>query len=286
MKKVLITGKTSYIGQSLKNYVQNNYSEKVVVNSISVRGNEWRDFDFSGYDVIIHLAALVHKNEKKSTLYQYETVNRDLTVEVAKKAKLAHVNHFIFFSTIAVYGNVENSKISRDSLLNPVTKYGISKLEAEDKLQSLKNEKFKVSVIRPPMVYGPNCPGNYNRLSELSHRWGIYPKVKNQRSMIYIGNLCEFLIQLIFSRNSGIFLPQNINYVSTSNLICVIRRCYGRKTIFVPGFNYFLKFMVKHNSIFNKIYGSLQIDLELSLYNFDYNIVDFVKSVKRTESLK
>lgn len=283
MKKVLITGKNSYIGRNFKAYIERNYPNEFQVDSISVRGEEWRRYDFSKYDVVLHVAALVHKNENKFSMAQYMKVNRDLTKEIAKRAKTFGVNQFIFLSTIAVYGVKSDRKIVQDSALNPITKYGKSKLAAENELKKMSDDKFKLTIVRPPMIYGPNCPGNYGRLRKMAKLWGIYPKFKNQRSMIFIDNLSSVLHQIIKKKWEGVFLPQNQRFVDTNDLIKLIRKNQGKKTIFVFEFKKIIEFLLKHNGYLNKIYGTLEIDPEIYPKEINYSSVSFEQSVKLSE---
>ena len=284
MKKVLITGKSSYVGKSFQAYIDKNAASEIQIDSISVRSSDWKKYDFSKYDVIIHLAAIVHRNEKQSSLEKYREINRDLTIEIAKKAKCEKVSHFIFFSSIAVYGSDKDGMINIDSSLTPVTKYGISKLEAENELKDLENDHFAVSIIRPPMIYGKNCPGNYSSLSKLANHWGVYPKVRNQRSMIYIENLAEFLRQVVNRRLSGIFLPQNDEFMDTTNLIKLIRKSHYKKMIVLSGFSGIVRFAIKKSNIVSKLYGSLRIEHSLSAPYLEYNIINQAATIARTES--
>ncbi|EJN56509.1 NAD-dependent epimerase/dehydratase family protein [Loigolactobacillus coryniformis] len=283
MKKVLITGKNSYIGRSFKSYVEANYPSEIQVDSISVRGDAWREYDFSSYDAVLHVAAIVHKDEKDISLENYLEVNRNLALEIAKKAKISNVSHFIFMSTVAVYAVENNCKITLNSSLNPKTKYGKSKLSAENKLKQIVTSDFSITIIRPPMIYGPACPGNYNRLSKLAKKWAIYPKFTNQRSMIFIDNLSEFLYQIVKKRISGIYLPQNQIYVNTSDLIKLIRKKHGENTVLLPGFARLLKILIKYSSTLNKVYGTLKIDFALSTIGSNYNKISFDQSVEETE---
>lgn len=282
MKKVLITGKNSYIGRSFKAYVEANYPSEIQVDSISVRGKTWREYDFSGYDTVLHVAALVHKNEKNIPLERYLIVNRDLALAVAKKAQLDGVKHFIFISTIAVYAKTNH--ITEQTKLKPVTKYGLSKLKAEQALISLRSKKFTVSIVRPPMIYGKNCPGNFAKLRAIALKIPIFPKVSNDRSMIFIDNLSEFLAQLIFSPINLTLIPQNMKYVNTSRLLYLIRTNNRKKIIFVPGFSLLISFLVNHNEIISKVYGSLTIEHGLSGELIKYSKFDLVDSINNIES--
>ncbi len=173
-----------------------------------------------GADTVIHCAAIVHKKEKKYAS-QYDTVNFELTVELAKKAKQEGVRHFIFISTMAVYG-IGEGEIKADTPLSPVTLYGKSKLKAENSLKELEDESFGISIVRPPMVYGRGCPGNYGRLSRLSHILPVIPLTDGKKSFIYIENLAHFITDLTEKSNFGTFMPMDGRYMSASELMKLI----------------------------------------------------------------
>src|SRR5690625_3648275 len=217
MKEILITGVNSYVGNQLDSWLKQ-WPEEYKVDKISLRDGTWKNKDFSNYASIVHVAGLVHKKETKENREKYYEINRDLTYELAKKAKEEKVKQFIFLSTMSVYGLTEGI-IDRDTPLEPKTHYGKSKLEAEKLLQRFSNDEFLVAIVRPPMIYGNGCPGNYQKLRKLALKTPIFPKIDNKRSMIYIDNLSEFLRILIDRTKQGIFCPQNKKYVNTSELV-------------------------------------------------------------------
>lgn len=283
MKKILITGVNSYIGNSFEEWIKK-YNNQYQINTIDMRGNEWRSSSFEGYDAILHVAAIVHKKEKKSMEHLYTKVNKDLPIEVAKKAKSEGVKQFVFMSSMSVYG-IDEGIISEDTIPNPKSKYGKSKLQAEKELMLLNDKKFNISIIRPPMVYGENCVGNYSRLSKLAKRIFVFPEIKNQRSMIYIYNLCEFIRIIIEENVGGIFFPQNEEYVSTSELVRLISNEHNLNIRFVKYVGCFIKLI--NISIIRKVFGNLTYKKELSKYkNINYNIFTLEKSIKRTEGQK
>lgn len=283
MKKILITGVNSYIGNSFEEWIKK-YNNQYQINTIDMRGNEWRSSSFEGYDAILHVAAIVHKKEKKSMEHLYTKVNKDLPIEVAKKAKSEGVKQFVFMSSMSVYG-IDEGIISEDTIPNPKSKYGKSKLQAEKELMLLNDKKFNISIIRPPMVYGENCVGNYSRLSKLAKRIFVFPEIKNQRSMIYIYNLCEFIRIIIEENVGGIFFPQNEEYVSTSELVRLISNEHNLNIRFVKYVGCFIKLI--NISIVRKVFGNLTYKKELSKYkNINYNIFTLEKSIKRTEGQK
>jgi nucleoside-diphosphate-sugar epimerase len=279
MKKILITGKNSYVGKSLEKWLEK-YPEIYVIDSISLRNNSWKDIDFSYYDVVLHVAGIAHINEKKVNADFYYKINRDLAFETAKKAKSDGVKHFIFLSSMSVYG-IESGIIDKESPLNPRSSYGKSKLQAEKLIFSLEDETFKVAILRPPMIYGRGCKGNYPRLVNIVLKIPFFPNIKNKRSMIYIDNLSEFIRLLIDRCAIGIFFPQNEEYVCTSEMVKLITEVNGKKTLLVKLFNPFLRLLMTNT--LNKVFGDLAYEKTMSVYKEDYNIIDFRSSIYLTE---
>lgn len=220
MKKILITGKNSYIGTSLDKWLMKD-SDKYKVDSISVKGDSWKSNDFSQYDVVFHVAGIAHVSSDPKMEELYFKINRDLTIEIARKAKVEGVNQFIFMSSIIVYGDGSSSKriIGKDTNPMPSNFYGNSKLQAEEGIKILESDDFKIVVLRPPMIYGKGSKGNYPKLAKLAKLTPIFPDFYNERSMIHIDNLCEFLKVMIDKEESGLFFPQNKEYVQTSELV-------------------------------------------------------------------
>lgn len=280
MKKILITGTNSYIGTSLEKWLlksERDYN----VQTLDMTNYSWRNYDFSSFDSIFHVAAIVHKNERKVEEYMYYKVNRDLTVEVAKKAKREGVKQFIFLSSMSVYG-MDEGIITINTSEAPQTHYGKSKLEAEKELAKLTSHNFKVAVLRPPMVYGPNSRGNYTKLSKLSKLIPVFPRWRNQRSMIYLDNLLEFVRKIIDNNLGGLHFPQNKEYVNVSVLVEHIRHIHGKKTFLVYVFNPIIR-RGKSIKIIQKIFGNLVYSQQMSQENFEYNIVPFFESIEKSE---
>lgn len=284
MKNILITGVNSYVGNSLADWL-NKEPDKYKIEKISLRNNKWKQHDFSRYDVIVHVAGIAHVSTDPKMEELYYKVNRDLTIEVAKKAKSEGVKQFIFLSSIIVYGEVKenNGIITRDTIPNPSNFYGKSKLEAEKGIESLESEHFKVAIIRPPMIYGKGSKGNYPKLAKLARITPIFPDYDNKRSMIHIDNLTEFIRLIIDNEDSGLFFPQNAEYVKTSEMVRVIAEIHQKKIIFTKIFNPVIRLLVKKTEIFNKIFGDLMYDTTLSEYINNYQIKNFKESLEATE---
>ncbi|MEK4107357.1 NAD-dependent epimerase/dehydratase family protein [Paenibacillus sp. FSL R10-2791] len=279
MRRILITGKGSYIGTSFIEWVQNYFHEDYEVDEVSVRNENWESYDFSKYEVVLHVAGIAHKKEIVRNAELYTVINCDLTISIADKAKKQGVKQFIFLSSMSIYG-IEDGIITSASIPNPKSYYGISKYQAEQGLKQLETAEFKVAIVRPPMVYGANCKGNYTKLAKLAIKLPVFPNVDNERSMIYIDNLSEFIFVLIKANASGIFLPQNTEYVSTSEMVKLIAEANGKKLKLTRFFNPFIKILKYRFKTINKMFGNLIYEPNDS---FEYSIKDFGKTIYLTE---
>lgn len=290
MKKILITGANSYIGTSFEKYMAQ-WPEKYRVDTVDMIDGTWREKDFSGYDCVYHVAGIAHSDNGKISPERaklYYAVNTDLTVETAKKAKADGVGQFIFMSSAIVYGEsapIGKSKmITKDTPVSPANSYGDSKVQAENGILPLSDDSFKVVILRPPMIYGPGSKGNYPVLSKLAQKLPMFPKVDNQRSMLYIDNLMEFVRLMVENEEKGIFWPQNAEYSNTTELVKMIAKVHGKKILIVPGFTWALKLLSHVTGLVNKAFGSLSYEKNISEYKADYCKVGFECSILETES--
>ncbi len=290
MKKVLITGANSYIGTSFENYLKDNFPDAYTVDTVDMIDGTWREKDFSEYDSVFHVAGIAHSDngrirEEKAKLYY--SVNTDLTVETAKKAKADGAKQFIFMSSVIVYGDsapIGKSKvITRETPVSPANCYGDSKVQAENGIRPLGDDNFKVVILRPPMIYGKGSKGNYPLLAKIALKMPVFPYVKNQRSMLYIENLCEFVRLMIANEATGTFWPQNLEYSNTSELVKMIAQAHGKKMFLVKGFGWALKFMSLFTGLVNKAFGSLSYDLQTNEAELAYNVCNLEESISRTE---
>lgn len=284
MKRILITGENSYIGTSVEKWLKQ-YPDQYSVDTISVRGDSWKKKDFSRYDVVFHVAGIAHVSADPKKKDLYYKVNRDLTIEVAKKAKSSGVKQFIFMSSIIVYGDSTKEKkvIDRNTVPKPTNFYGDSKLQAEKGIIPLEDENFKVVIIRPPMIYGKGSKGNYPKLAKAAKVLPVFPDVENQRSMLHIDNLSEFIKLIIDNEERGVFFPQNKEYVKTSEMVKLIAKVHGKNIILTDKFNWLLKLLSHYFKIIDKVFGNLVYDHKLSNYKFEYRIRSFEESIRKTE---
>lgn len=284
MKKILITGKNSYIGTSVENWLlhdSSNYS----VDILDMKGTAWKQSDFSKYDVVFHVAGIAHVSASPKLKDLYFQVNRDLAIETAMKAKNDGVKQFIFMSSIIVYGDSSSREriIDINTVPTPSNYYGSSKLQADEGIQNLECEDFKVVVLRPPMIYGKGSRGNYPRLANVAKKIPIFPDFDNQRSMLHIDNLCEFVKMMIDYEENGLFFPQNTDYVKTSTMVKLIREVNGKKTLMTNKFNGLIRLLFNIGMI-RKLFGNLVYEKSMSEYvNQDYRIRTFRESIELTE---
>ena len=227
MKKILITGANSYIGTSFEKYMAQ-FGDEYQIDTVDMIGDAWKEKSFSGYDCVFHVAGIAHQKETLENAHLYYEVNRNLAIATAKKAKREGVKQFILLSSMSVYG-METGVITKETIPHPKSHYGKSKLQADEKIVKLDCDTFKVAILRPPMVYGDGCKGNYQMIRKIVKISPVFPKVNNRRSLISINNQCTFVKKCVENNCSGIFFPQNAEYSNTSELAMQIAEQMGKK---------------------------------------------------------
>lgn len=284
MKKILITGANSYIGTSFEKWIRR-YPGEYMADTVDMIGNEWRKKSFGGYDVVFHVAGIAHVSSDPKMKDLYYKVNRDLAIETAVKAKEEAVKQFIFMSSIIIYGNGAGAKVI-DSKMKPAPGnfYGDSKLQAEEGIRKLAGNDFRVAVVRAPMTYGYGARGNYIRLSKLAQKIPVFFDFDNKRSMLHIDNLCEFVRLLIDNEESGIFFPQNEEYVKTGEMVKAIAEVHGKKIVLTRAFNPIIRLMLGRVETVNKVFGDLVYEKSMSDYSkANYRIRGFKESIYLSE---
>lgn len=286
MKRILITGSGSYIGTSFENWVSK-WPDKYKVETISARGDDWKNEDFGRFDSIFHVAGIAHVDAKAEMEELYYKVNRDLTIEVAEKAKADGAKQFVFMSSIIVYGDSseigKKRVITRETVPTPANFYGNSKLTAEQRIIPLESEKFKIAILRPPMIYGKGSRGNYPKLARLAQKLPVFPDIENERSMLHVDNLCEFVRLVIDNEETGIFFPQNKDYVTTSEMVYLIGEVYGKNIKLIKLFNPVIRVLAGKIGLINKVFGNLVYEKSMSEYRENYRVRNFKESIELTE---
>lgn len=321
MKRILITGANSYIGTSLERYLleYNDLQGRELyrVDTVSQRDSRWEAHDLRGYDAVFQASGIAHADtgavsrERQALYYQ---VNCDLAVHTAQKAQAAGVGLFIYPSSVIVYG--DSAPYGKTRMITAQTPaecahfYGDSKIRAEEALRrleageepwadgkSLAGEEpsvdgtagagMQVAILRLPMVYGRGSKGNYPLLAKLAGRLPFFPDVKNQRSMIYIENLCEFIRQRIEEGKGGLYFPQNPEYTTTSRMVQEIAAARGKKLRLLKIMNPLVALAShvpgKIGNMANKAFGSLTVDRAMSGDVEGYCLYDLRESIRRTE---
>ena len=291
MKKVLITGAGSYVGESVRRYIIAKNSS-YQIDSVDTIGDNWKKADYSQYDVVFHVAGIAHVNADPKMEQLYYNVNRDLTIEIARHAQVAGVKQFIFMSSQIVFHESQSLKteiLTVETKPNPNGFYGDSKLQAEEGLKALRAEggEMKICILRPCMIYGPNAKGNFPRLAKLACKTPIFPAWHNKRSMLYIDNLAEFVLQAMERELEGTFYPQNRELADTVEIIRFFAKEAGHKVWITKLFNPFVWLGSFVLQPINKMFATYYYDPEMSRMEFDYQLVSFEESLKRVaESLK
>lgn len=282
MKRVLITGSGSYVGESVKRYILGKNTD-FVIDSVDTMNDVWKQADFTQYDVVFHVAGIAHVNADPKMEPLYYQVNRDLTIEIAKMAKEAGVKQFIFMSSQIVFHESQSLKseiLTLDTKENPNGFYGDSKLQAEKGLKVLESPTFKVCILRPPMIYGVGAKGNFPRLAGLATKTPIFPAWHNKRSMLYIDNLAEFVMQAILRELQGIFYPQNRELSDTVEIIRFFAEHAGHKIWITKLMNPLVWMGSFVLQPINKMFATYYYDPKMSVVDFDYQLISLKDSLR------
>lgn len=264
--KILVTGATGYLGSNFIKFCKEEY-EFV---QFSLVKNKLESINFKDIDTVLHCAALVHQKKEHPYSY-YNEINTEYPKLLAKLAKDNGVKHFVFISTIAVYG-LDQEKIHLGTPFNIQNDYAKSKLEAEKVLMDMQTENFKISIVRPPMIYGKNAPGNIQNLKVLIQNFRIIPLggLNNLRTFVYIDNLCFGLKRIIELEKNGEFLISDSESVSTTHLISEMANSMKKRVILVniSVGAFFIKYLFPN--LYKKLFTNLVIDNSETLSKLDY----------------
>lgn len=282
--KILVVGKKSYIGEHIDEWLS---SRGMAVNQLDVLTDEWKKFDYSSYDSIVHVAGIVHRTDCNDWEL-YKRVNTDMPIDIASMAKEQGVKQYVFFSTMGVYGigkKLKPNVISDNTPTNGVGMYGKSKLMAEEGLQQLSDDNFQVAFVRPPSVYGKGCKGNYiSGFTSIARKLPVIPLAYRnvKQSMIYIDNLCELVYQIVDNKLNGVFCPQDEKAVNSNEILEAIGEGIGKKirtSRFLGWFVPLLGFV----PLITKAYGGVEYSQSLSrIPGVNYVVVPFEEGMKRT----
>lgn len=290
-EKLLLTGASGFIGQALlTKLVSKTYAVVAPVRKplallpgnvvmpllddicMLPDGCNW----FSGCSVVIHVAAKAHLQGVPAD--EYIKVNTEATLKLAQQAHKAGVKRFIFLSSIGVNGISSIKPFSCDDRPAPIEDYAVSKLEAEVGLRQFAAETgMEVVIIRPPLVYGANAPGNFGKLAKLAGKNLPLPlgAIKNQRSLVALDNLVDLIVTCINHPNAAnrTFLVSDDQDVSTTELLQMMTRAAGKKPWLIPVPMNWLKLVGKltgKSAVIDRLCGNLQVDISHTKDTLDW----------------
>ncbi|MDO5564511.1 MAG: NAD-dependent epimerase/dehydratase family protein, partial [Eubacteriales bacterium] len=218
---------------------------------------------------------------------KYYNINTNLAIEVAKKAKDDKVKQFIYLSSIIIYNDIKEKVINYNTIPKSSNYYGDSKLQADLEIQKLQSSDYNVCILRLPMIYGKNCKGNFALLQKISKKSLFFPIYNNERSMLYIENLCMFILLMIENNEKGVFFPQNEEYSNTSTIVKLISKYSNKKIIMIKGFSFLINILKQNKGkigiLANKAFGDKVYDKNISKYKYKYQIFSLEQSIKRIE---
>ncbi|WKD51426.1 UDP-glucose 4-epimerase family protein [Microbulbifer spongiae] len=286
MKKVMVTGASGFVGSSLlRSLAESGFqviaalrhsSRKVYlgVPDIRVEGllsdTDWT-LALEETEVVIHTAARVHVMNDKAMdpLCEFRKINVEGTLNLARQAVRQGVRRFIFISSIGVNGLETSTKpFDEQCEENPHTAYAVSKSEAETELNRLlTGTQTELVIIRPPLVYGVDAPGNFGRLIRLVALGVPMPLgcINNRRSVVSLENLVSFITLCIEHPLAAgqLFLVSDGEDISSMEIVAALARGMNRKMLILPVPDFLLKFgaeLFKKKSLYIQLCCSLQID--------------------------
>lgn len=286
MVNVTITGGSGFIARALAARLAE-FPDRYRVRRVSLRGEEWKRAGFAGADCVVHTAGIAHVKGNPAMAPLYDRVNRGLALEAAQRARADGAGQFIFLSSAIVYGDAPpagtRNIIGADTPVAPSGAYGRSKLDAEEGLRAMAGEDFRVAVVRPPMVYGRGCKGNYVTLAKLARTLPVFPRFENRRSVLYVENLAECLRLLIDARAQGTFWPQDGEILSTSELVRRVAAAHGRRIALLRCLNPAVR-LLGRRGLARRAFGDVAYDPALSLRPDGYRRFDVGEAIRRTEA--
>jgi nucleoside-diphosphate-sugar epimerase len=285
---ILVTGATGFVGRSLSAELLTQGSDVSVairqenasiplgikINNVGdfTAETDWLDA-LLGVEVVVHTAARVHvmNDTSHDPLEEFRKVNTYATLNLAKQAADSGVKRFVFLSSIGVNGNNNFKPFTEQQELEPHDLYAISKLEAEKGLLALaQHTSMEVVIIRPPLVYGANAPGNFGNLVKWISKSIPLPfgAIRNQRSLVALDNLVDFIILCADREKSPkavnqVFLISDNEDVSTTQLLRKVAKSLNKQAWLIPvpvGLMTFAAKLIGKGDVANRLFGSLQVD--------------------------
>lgn len=289
--KALIIGKNSYIGNHIDEWIS---AKGWDVEQLDVLTPEWKTFDYSPYDTIIHVAGIVHRPDCKDWNL-YKSVNTDMPVAIAQNYKSSRNSkglkgQYVYFSTMGVYNagkKLTSSVVDENTpiIVEGNSLYGKSKAMAEQELSKLQDGKFDIAFVRPPSVYGKGCKGGYIiGFKKIANLLPIIPRAYENacQSFIYIDNLSECVRLIAENHLSGAFCPQDDETPNANRLLEVICMGIGKKYHCSRLLGLCLQ-LISFVPLVKKAYGGIEYSRKLSdIPGQNYVVVPFEEGMKKS----
>ena len=222
-------------------------------------------------DVVIHCAGRAHilDDSSEDPITTFRKINVDMTLRLARAAIKSGVKRFIFLSSIGVNGSSNTRAFTEKDRPDPIQDYAISKLEAEQGLQELSSETdLEVVIIRPPLVYGPNAPGNFSKLMYWMNKSIPLPlgAIHNKKSFVSLDNLVDLIITCVKhpAAANQVFLVADGVDLSTTEFLNQVAFALGKKSNLISINQKVLEFLLKvigKKNLAQQLCGSLQVDI-------------------------
>jgi len=301
--KLLLTGSTGFLASALQKKLNDHFviltsrDDQIESSSRFFRKNISSSENFSdclsNVDVVIHTAARVHQMNDlaKDPLKEFMETNCFGTLNLANQAAQAGVKRFIFISSIKVHGEESHPgrPFSFDDPRMPKDPYGISKAKAEEGLLKIAAEtRLEVTIIRPPLVYGPDVKANFAALLKLASKNVPLPlgSIKNKRSFVALDNLVNLIVTCIDHPKAAnqVFLVSDDNDVSTCELFSIMVDAFGKKARLINVSPHFLRLIAKligKEEVIDRLCGDLSVDIRHTKNTLDWTpVVSLVDGVK------
>ena len=282
--RILIIGASGFVGRALVSELQDEFDMRLTTrnDTSSRRGMVHLDLSdpknlaeiFDGIDTVIHTAALVHQMNpaQRPSRADYFHINASATIRLAEVASEMGVKHFIFISSVKVNGEGggTHTPYKHSDPVEPKGDYAESKAEAERLLMELaERSDLTISIIRPPLVYGPGAKANFATLMKLSRFLPAFPTDSNsgRRSLVSIWNLCDLIKTLIHfgPKKSAVYLVSDDSDCCTYELLQFMAIGHKRNIVGLPIPLSFLRValsLIGKHSTYLKVFGGLQVDIE------------------------
>ncbi len=280
MKKILVSGKTGLLSSAISDYLR--LKDGFFVEQLSLKGETWKAVTLCSYETIVHVAGITPKMAVSTE--DYYKINTELTKCFAKKAKKDGVKHFIYISSMSVYGVEPNCQpkkgiVSNETPCNPVSDYGKSKLLAEKELRYLEDATFQVSVIRVPSIYGMGMTLYLEQYRNLNHKFLVLPNafLQNYKSAIYVENLCELIYMVSCEKVGGLYCPDDGKYSAVD--YCMAMDATKRKSNILGR----MVELLSRNKRIQNYFGAVYYDETFAhVFEGKYRIYDLKNAVKKT----